>query len=142
MVRVLIKRINKDIEIPKYAKQGDAAFDLRACASRVIKAGEKELIKTGLHVAIPQGYAGLIWDRSGLAVKHDLHCLAGVIDSGYRGELGVVLKNLGKEDFLVGKGMRIAQMLIQPVVSAKLHEVEELDDTDRGEGGFGSTGTY
>jgi dUTP pyrophosphatase len=140
MVKVFIKRLDKGIDIPTYANKGDAAFDLRSSESALLKAGEQRNFKTGVQVAIPEGYAGLVWDRSGLASKHGLHCLAGVIDSGYRGEISIVLKNLGKDDFLVGKNMRIAQMLIQPVVSAKIEEVEELDETERGEGGFGSTG--
>ena len=140
MVEVKINRIDKTVDAPFYAKQGDAAFDLRSSEERMIKPGEKHIVKTGLKVAIPAGYVGLIWDRSGMAAKHALHCLAGVIDSGYRGEIGVVMKNLGESDFLVEKNMRIAQMLIQPVESASLVEVDSLDDTERGTGGFGSTG--
>jgi dUTP pyrophosphatase len=97
-------------------------------------------VKTGLAFAIPSGYVGLIWDRSGLAAKHGLHKLAGVIDAGYRGEVGVVLINHGSESFTVEKGMRVAQMLIQSVERVSLTEVEDLDETKRGEGGFGSTG--
>jgi len=142
MVDVKIQRLDKSVDLPFYAKQGDAAFDLRSAENIVVKKGEKATVRTGLKVAIPEGFVGLIWDRSGLAHKHEMHCLAGVIDSGYRGEIGVVMKNLGKEDFLVGHNMRIAQMLIQPVASAKLEEVDELDETERGEGGFGHTGTH
>ena len=92
-------------------------------------------------MAIPLGYVGLIWDRSGLAAKHSLHTMAGVIDSGYRGEVGVVMINLGKDEFVVEKGMRIAQIIIQPCLNVDVAEVESLDDdTDRGAGGFGSTG--
>jgi len=105
-----------------------------------ISAGERVIVPTGIQMAIPEGYVGLVWDRSGLAAKHSLHCLAGVIDSGYRGEVGVVMINLGKEDFLVEKNMRIAQILIQPVELPSVVEVEDLDDTTRGDGGFGSTG--
>jgi dUTP pyrophosphatase len=140
MVEVKIHRIDKTVDVPFYANQGDAAFDLRSAEERVLKPGEKHIVKTGLCVAIPSGYVGLIWDRSGLAAKHSMHCLAGVIDSGYRGEVGVVIKNLGDSDFLVEKNMRIAQMLIQPVASASLVEVDSLDDTERSSGGFGSTG--
>ena len=141
MVEILIHRLDKTVELPKYAKKGDAAFDLRSVEDKVVKAGHKELVKTGVRVAIPEGYCGLIWDRSGLASKHGIHCLAGVFDSGYRGEVIVVLHNLGKEDFTIEKSMRIAQMLIQPVETAKLVEVEELDEnTERGPGGLGHTG--
>jgi len=141
MVELKIHRVDKTVDAPFYAKEGDAAFDLRSAEEKTVKAGEKVIVKTGLRMAIPPGHAGLIWDRSGLAAKHALHCLAGVIDAGYRGEVGVVMKNLGDSDFLVEKNMRIAQMLIQPIVSATFEEVEDLDETDRGAGGFGHTGT-
>ena len=140
MVELKIHRTDKSVEMPFYAKANDAAFDLRSADVKLVKPGEKVIVKTGIRMAIPEGYAGLIWDRSGLAAKNGLHCLAGVIDSGYRGEVGVVIKNLGEEEMLIEKNMRIAQMLIQPVESARIMEVEELDDTDRGEGGFGHTG--
>ena len=91
-------------------------------------------------MAIPEGHVGLIWDRSGMAAKHGLHCLAGVVDSGYRGEIGVVMKHLGDEPFTVEKNMRIAQMLIQPVAAATIEEADSLEETDRGKDGFGSTG--
>ena len=142
MVELKIQRIHNDVEMPLYAHEGDAAFDLRSYEEGIIKPGEKGIFKTGLKVAIPEGYVGLIWDRSGLAAKNSIHVLAGVIDSGYRGEIGIVLKNLGNEEFNIAKNMRIAQMLIQPVATAKLIEVNSHDDTNRGEGGFGSTGTH
>ncbi|MFH1064473.1 MAG: dUTP diphosphatase [Candidatus Woesearchaeota archaeon] len=140
MVDVRIHRLDKTVELPKYAKPGDAAFDLRSAEEKLIRAGHKEVVKSGLRIAVPEGHCGLIWDRSGLAVKHGIHCLAGVLDSGYRGEIGIVLQNLGKEDFLVEKNMRIAQMLIQPVATANLTEVDELEGTERSVGCFGSTG--
>jgi dUTP pyrophosphatase len=131
-----------DVELPSYAHKGDAAFDLRSSETKIINPKEKEIIKTGIKMAIPEGYVGLIWDRSGLAAKHAIHCLAGVIDSGYRGEIGVVLINLGKEPIEITKNMRIAQMLIQPTITANIQEVTTLDETKRNEGGFGSTGTH
>ena len=140
MVQVKIHRMDKEVDLPFYAKQGDAAFDLRSSEEKTLNAGEKHIIKTGLRVAIPEGYVGLIWDRSGMAAKHSIHCLAGVIDSGYRGEIGVVMKNLGDSKFNIEKNMRIAQMLIQPVASANLIEVDDLDESERGAGRFGSTG--
>jgi len=139
MVDVRVHRLDKTVEMPKYAKKGDAAFDLRSAEEKTVKAGHKELVKTGLRIAVPEGYCGLIWDRSGLAAKHGIHCLAGVLDSGYREEIVVVLHNLGKEDFLIEKNMRMAQMLIQPVETAMIKEVEELEETER-KGGFGHTG--
>ena len=139
MVDVRIHRLDKTVEMPKYAKKGDAAFDLRSAEEKTVKAGHKELVKTGLRIAVPEGYCGLIWDRSGLAAKNGIHCLAGVLDSGYREEVVVVLHNLGKDDFLIEKNMRMAQMLIQPVETAAIKEVEELEETER-KGGLGHTG--
>ncbi len=134
-----VKRLQEGVELPHYHHEGDAAFDLRSTDDVKIGAGEKKLIGTGLAMAVPEGHAGLIWDRSGLAAKFGLHVLAGVVDSGYRGEVKVVLYNLGNDEFQVEKGMRIAQMLIQPVVLPEITE-GELDETARNSGGFGSTG--
>ncbi len=138
-MKIKIQKIS-DVQTPSYSNQGDAAFDLRAAESVLLRAGDKYLVKTGIKMAIPLGYVGLIWDRSGLAVKNEIHALAGVVDSGYRGEVCVVLKNLGKEDFQIEKGMRIAQMIIQQHITAVLEEVNDLEHSSRGEGGFGSTG--
>ena len=135
-----IKRLDKNIELPKYAHQGDAGFDLRSLEDVLLKKGGKVIVPTGLSMEIPEGYVGLVWDRSGLAAKNSIHCLAGVIDSYYRGEIKIVLINLGKEDFQIEKGMRIAQMLIQPIMTIELKEVKDLNETKRAEGGFGSTG--
>jgi dUTP pyrophosphatase len=140
MMELTVQRIDKGIDLPSYAHPYDAAFDLRSSEDCTLSPGERRVIKTGLKVAIPSGYAGLVWDRSGLAAKNTLHVLAGVIDSGYRGELGVVMVNLGREPFTVERNMRIAQMLIQPVANPKIIEVDELSQTARSEGGFGSTG--
>lgn len=137
---VKIKKLVDYIDTPVYAKEGDAAFDLRSAEEKEIKPGERELIKTGIKIAIPKNHVGLIWDKSGLASKNGIHIMAGVIDSGYRGEICVVLKNLGNEVFKIEKNMKIAQMLIQPVILAELKEVDKLDETNRGENGFGSTG--
>lgn len=142
MIKVKIKKIRNNAIMPKYAHKGDAGVDLYSTEDYTLKPGESILVPTGVSMAIPDGYVGLIWDRSGLAVKNSLHVLAGVVDSGYRGEVCVVLKNLGHEDFKVTKGMRIAQMLIQPVMSAEIEESDSLEETSRNEGGFGSTGTH
>ena len=136
-----IKRLDKSIEIPRYAHEGDAGFDIRASRDVLIKGGEKVIIPTALSMAVPEGYVGLIWDRSGLSAKNSLHCLAGVLDSHYRGEIKVVMVNLGKDEFQIEKGMRIAQMLIQPVVQVNLKEVDDLGETERGDG-FGSSGLH
>ncbi|MBT7903025.1 dUTP diphosphatase [Candidatus Woesearchaeota archaeon] len=142
MVEVKINKLSKDHPSPVYARPGDAGFDLRSTEEKIILAGQKEIIKTGIKLAIPEGYVGLIWDRSGMAAKYSIKSMGGVIDSSYRGEIGVILYNLSKEDFKVEIGMRIAQMLIQPVVSATLVDTETLEQTDRGDGKFGHTGNF
>src|SRR3990167_9444380 len=125
---IKIQRMDKSIELPCYQKEDDAGLDLRSAEDLVLASGEKAVVKTGLKIALPPNHVGLIWDRSGLAAKHGLHSLAGVIDCGYRGEISIVLINLGKESFHIEKGMRIAQMLIQPVANHfPIVEVEELD---------------
>ena len=141
-LKLSVARIDKDLELPTYQHPHDAAFDLRAREKVVIEPGAKQVVKTGLKLAIPSGHVGLIWDRSGLAAKHHITTLAGVIDAGYRGEVGVVLHNLGTEPFLVEHGMRIAQMIIQPYVTPEIIELENLDESTRGDGGFGSTGLH
>ncbi len=142
-MEIKIYNMDPEVEHPSYTRENDAAFDLRSREEITLKPGERRTIKTGIKMAIPDGYAGLIWDRSGHAHKYGIHCLAGVIDSEYRGEIGVVMKNLGEEEFNIEKGMRIAQMLIQPVLTAKLIPVEKEEDlgsSARGSGGFGSSG--
>ncbi len=139
-VRLPFQLSDPDLEAPSYAHEHDAGFDLRAAGELTIAAGGRALVPTGLRFAIPPGYVGLVRDRSGLAVKQGLTCLAGVIDSGYRGEVKVVLQNLGSEDFRVERGLRVAQLLVVPVARAELVRVESLESSARGEGGFGSTG--
>ena len=138
-MRLQVKRI-ADVDMISYTRANDAAFDLRSAEEGVLAPGDKKMFKTGLQMAIPEKHVGLVWDRSGLAAKQGIHVLAGVIDSEYRGELCVVLKNLGDKTVEITKNMRIAQMLIQPVVHVQIEEVEELGETARGEGGFGSSG--
>ena len=103
--------------------------------------GEKAAVRTGLRLAIPEGYAGFVWDKSGLAAKHHIKTMAGVVDSNYRGELQIVLTNLGKENYHIEKGSKIAQLIISSVASFEIEETEIADETERGEGGFGSSGT-
>ena len=107
MLIVKIQRIDKEISLPSYIKLGDAGIDLRASEEKIIKQGKKELISTGVKVAIPENHVGLIWDRSGLAAKNELHVLGGVIDSNYRGEIKIIIKNLSNEDFKISKNDRI-----------------------------------
>jgi len=140
MVKVNIKKLNNESVIPKYSHEGDAGFDLCSVDNYILKPGESLIVKTGLSMEIPEGYVGLVWDRSGMAAKHSIHTLAGVIDSGYRGEVGVVMTNLGSEKFKIDKKDRIAQMLIQPVQKVEFYEVENVSNTSRNDCGFGSTG--
>jgi dUTP pyrophosphatase len=136
-----VRRIHPDAKVPVYGHPGDAGLDLFAVIDRLLGPGEAFAVPTGIQVAIPAGFVGLIWDKSGLSLKA-VHRLAGVVDAGYRGEVQVVMINLGKESFPIKKGMKIAQMLIQPVAAVAVIESEALDGTPRGEGGFGSTGIY
>ncbi len=140
MVKIKFKKIHEDAITPKYANPGDVGMDLHSVEEFTLKPNETRLTKTGLSIQLPRGYASLIWPRSGLASKNSIHIMGGVIDPDYRGEYGVILKNLGHEDFQVTKGMRIAQLLIQPVAEAEMEEVNELNETERSSGGFGSTG--
>ena len=126
--------------MPEYASDGCAGADLRARAAVTLAPGQRAAVSTGVHVAIPAGHVGLIWPRSGLAVRHGLDTLAGVIDSDYRGEVRVALVNHGDTPVTLAPGDRIAQLLIQPVTRAHFTRATELDATERGEGGFGSTG--
>lgn len=144
MVRVLIARSGraKDFPLPEYATPASAGVDLRASEARVIPPGGRALVPTGLRIALPEGYEAQVRPRSGLPLKHGvtLPNSPGTIDADYRGEIGVILMNLGQEPFVVEPGDRIAQMVVAPVVRVAWSEAEALDATERGEGGFGSTG--
>jgi len=140
-VELKVQRIHEDAKLPLYQHKGDAGLDIFSSIDCVLQAGQVKPIPTGIKVAVPEGYVGLVWDKSGISLK-GVHRLAGVIDSGYRGEVRVVMVNLGDKPFFVEKGMKIAQLLIQPVSEVKVAEVEELEKTPRGEEGFGSTGKY
>ena len=144
MTEILIKRLSKEVILPKYETDGSSGLDLAACIDKniEIKPGKSETIPTGLAVAIPKNFEIQIRPRSGLAAKNQISVLntPGTIDSDYRGELKVILINLSDKIFIVEKGLRIAQMVLCPIVKAKLREVKSLEDTQRGTGGFGSTG--
>ncbi|MCB9358323.1 dUTP diphosphatase [Candidatus Woesearchaeota archaeon] len=141
-MEVKITKIKDNATIPAYAKPGDAGVDLCSTESYTIKPGERELISTGIKIALPDGYEAQVRPRSGLAIKNGISIVntPGTIDSGYRGEIGVILINHGKEDFVIEPGMRIAQMIINKFEHVSFKEVEELDETERGEGGFGHSG--
>lgn len=143
-IKVPIKRIDPMVQLPSYAYEGDAGLDLRSNEDVVLKPFERKLISTGLAIALPDGYAGFVQPRSGMAIKKGLSIVntPGLIDAHYRGELKIIAINLDpSEPIVIEKGDRIAQLVIQAVPSVELIEVEELDETDRGDGGFGSSGS-
>ena len=144
MTEILIKRLSKDVALPKYETEGSSGLDLAANTDKQIKIlpGKSEIIPTGLAVAIPKNFEIQIRPRSGLAAKSQISVLntPGTIDADYRGELKVILINLSDKVFVVEKGLRIAQMVLCPVVKATLKEVTNLENTERGSSGFGSTG--
>jgi dUTP pyrophosphatase len=142
MIEVAIRRLRPDAVLPQQAYEGDAGVDLAACEAIVLEPGSRAVVATGLAVEIPDGYAGFVLPRSGLAARHGIGVVnsPGLIDAGYRGEIRVVLINSDREAaFVVEPGMRIAQLVIAPVASARLVEVEELATSERGARGFGSS---
>lgn len=136
------KRIHPDAILPAYAHPSDAGMDLRSVADLTIAPGGRALVPTGLVVLLPPLYEAQVRPRSGLALKHGVTVLntPGTIDSGYRGEIGVILANFGTEAFSVRKGDKVAQLVIAPVTQPEVVETDVVDETDRGAGGFGSTG--
>ena len=149
MVKVAIRQLAhaKGLPLPHYATPGAAGLDLSAAISEnekiTLKPGKRALIPTGLQIDLPDGFEAQIRPRSGLALKHGIALVnaPGTIDADYRGEIGVILVNLGEEDFEITRGLRIAQMVIAPVTRVDLVEVDVVSASERGEGGFGSTGT-
>jgi len=143
-IRIAIKRLPNGggLSVPAYASAGAAGMDVVAAESLRLAPGARHAVATGFAVAIPEGYEVQVRPRSGLALKHGVTCLntPGTIDHDYRGEVKVILANLGDEPFEIARGDRIAQLVPAPVQRATLDEVDELSDTDRGNGGFGSTG--
>jgi dUTP pyrophosphatase len=144
MTKILIKKLSKNISLPKYETEGSSGMDLTANIDKPIeiKPGKSVIIPTGLALSIPKNYEIQIRPRSGLAAKNQISVLntPGTIDADYRGELKVILINLSDKIFKIEKGLRIAQMVLCPVIKAVLKEVDELEKTKRGSGGFGSTG--
>ena len=142
MIELAIRRLRDDAVLPERAYSGDAGLDLAACERVELAPGERATVPTGLAVAIPEGFAGFVQPRSGLAARHGLTVVnsPGLVDSGYRGELRVVLLNTDRsEPFVVEPGMRIAQLVVLPVPELELVEVDELPDSERGVRGFGSS---
>ena len=144
MAKVLIKRLSSKVELPKYKTEGSSGLDLMAFIEKSIKLNPKEsvLVPTGISVAIAEDLEIQIRPRSGLAAKSNISVLntPGTIDSDYRGEIKVILFNHGNNEFIINNNDRIAQMVLAPIIKAEFEEVDELPDTTRGEGGFGSTG--
>ncbi len=142
-IEVQIQRLDKDVELPRYARPGDAGLDLRASQDVDLAPGKRAMVPTGLAIALPDGYAGFVQPRSGLAAREGLSIVntPGLIDSGYRGELKIILINTDDENAIhIKRGERIAQLVIQKVPAVHLVEVDELDASERGAAGFGSTG--
>jgi dUTP pyrophosphatase len=138
--KVYIKRLDPSVPAPAYAHDDDAGFDLFARSEVVLGPGERAQVPTGVAMVIPDGYVGLVWDKSGISHKHGLKTLGGVVDAGYRGEVMVGVVNVGSEPYHIDKHRKVAQMLVQAVEHVVFEEVEELPDSVRGTGGFGSTG--
>ena len=141
MITVKIKKI-KDVNVPSYVHDGDSGVDLCSAEEYILKPMERKLIPTGIKIAVPKGYEAQVRPKSGLALKHGLSIVntPGTIDAPYRGEVGIIVINLGGEPYKVEKGSKIAQMVFNKVEHANFEEVSELDETTRNEGGFGSTG--
>ncbi len=137
-----IRRIDPAAQLPTYAHPGDAGMDVRSIETVTLRPGDRALVRTGLVFQLPPDAEAQVRPRSGLALKHGVTVLnaPGTIDAGYRGEVGVILVNLGAEPFTVEKGMKVAQVVVAPVVRAGIVEVAETDTTERGADGFGSTG--
>ena len=143
MIKVKIKRIHPLAKLPKQAREGDAGMDLFSVEELQLQPGSYALIATGIQLQLPEGTEAQVRPRSGLAIKHGITVLnsPGTIDAGYRGEVGVILMNHGKESFYVEQHMRIAQLVVQYVPQVLIEEVETLEESERGEQGFGSSGT-
>lgn len=141
-MKVKVLRTDPEAQLPAYAHPGDAGMDVRSIENATLAPGARALVRTGLVLELPPDAEAQVRPRSGLALKHGVTVLnaPGTIDAGYRGEVGVILVNLGAEPFVVEKGMKIAQLVVAPVAQAEIVEVSAVDATDRGAGGFGSTG--
>lgn len=141
-LQLFVQRLDPEVALPRYAHEGDAGLDLAAAETVTLRPGQRHAVSTGLALAIPQGWVGLIHPRSGLARRHGITVAnaPGTIDAGYRGEVVVLLVNLGQEEVTLHRGDRIAQLLLQQVGYADVIEVPTLEETARGAGGFGSTG--
>ena len=141
-MKLQIKKLDPEAIIPRFSQAGDVAMDLFSIEDVTLKPGEKISCRTGIAIKVPEGYAALIWDKSGPSHKFGIKTLGGVMDSNYIGEYLVGLINLSQEDFAIKKGQKIAQVLFQKVEIPEIEEVDELSKTNRGEGRHGSTGLF
>lgn len=139
-MKILVKKLVADAKVPSFALPGDVGMDLFSAEDVVLKPGERVSCKTGIAMKIPEGCAGLIWDKGGISHKNGIKTLGGVFDSNYTGEYLIGLINLGQDDFEIKKGQKIAQVLFQKIENPEVQEVDELPRTNRGGEGFGSTG--
>ena len=141
-MKIQVKKLHTDAKIPKFALEGDAGLDLYSVADAILKPGQRISCPTGIAIKIPDGYVGLIWDKGGPSHKFGIKTLGGVFDSNYVGEYQIGMINLSQEDFKIEKGQKIAQVLIQKIEHPEIEEVDELEETIRGESRFGSTGLH
>jgi dUTP pyrophosphatase len=139
-MNIRMKKLSDNIPDLGHAKAGDAGFDLYSREQVVIPAGKQGVVPTGIVMEIPEGYVGLVWDKSGLAIKNGLKTLGGVIDAGYRGEIMIGIANLSDSDYVFEIGHKVAQMIIQKFEPVTFEEVDELSETERADTGFGSSG--
>lgn len=139
-MNICIKKIHPGAKVPQFAHHNDAGVDLFALEETTVNPGERVSVRTGIAMAIPDGYVGLIWDKSSVSHKGGIKTLGGVIDAGYRGEILVGVVNISDQPYVFEKGQKVAQMIIQERVFVTFNEVEDLDESTRGDGGFGSTG--
>jgi len=139
-MKILVKKLVQDVKMPVFSQAGDAGMDLYSAEDAVLKPGERISCKTGIAIKIPDGYVGLIWDKSGPSHKFGIKTLGGVFDSNYTGEYLIGMVNLSGENFEIKKGQKIAQVIFQKIEIPEIEEVNELPQTNRGDGAFGSTG--
>lgn len=139
-MKLFVKKIDKNAKLPAYVHNSDAGLDVFSNEEYILKSGERHLFTTGIQLAIPEDCCGLVWDKSGLSVNNGLKTMAGVIDDGYRGEIKILIINLGQKNFKIEKYSKIAQIIIQKKVFAEVQETNDLNTTKRGKNGFGSTG--
>jgi dUTP pyrophosphatase len=138
-MKLLVKKLNPDARVPEYAHKGDAGLDLYSCEDCIVPAGESRAVGTGIALEFDSGYAALIWDKSGIALK-GITVLGGVIEHTYRGEYKVIMFNTSKKEYIVKRGDKVAQVLIQPISTVEVQETNELSSSVRGEKAFGSSG--